>query len=331
MSASSAASSVRHAVSGAVGRACGAVLARSGRTTREIVAVGREMVVQWREDRVSGLAAEIAFFGILGLFPTLLTTAAALGSLEAVVGADAATRARDTVVDTIARVLTDEADETVDAVRSLFDEQRPGLLTFGLLVTVYAMSRGFVGVIRALDVAYDVDERRSWLSVRTHAILLSVGTVVVAVATLLVLVLGPLLGGGREVAEVVGLGDAFATTWDVIRAPTAFAIIVAWAATVFHVAPNHTSPWRWDLPGAVLAALSWVLASFGFRLYLQFAAEGNQVFGVLGGALIVLFWLYLLGIGLLLGGELNAVLQHRYGPPPATREPDGEPNVTSPR
>jgi membrane protein len=285
---------------------------RADRLRRETRAVVSELVEQWREDRVSGLAAEIAFFGILGLFPTLLATAAALGSLEALVGADVARQARDSVVDASARVLTDEADQTVEAVRSLFDEQRPGLLTFGILVTVYAMSRGFAGVIRALDVAYDVEERRTWLSVRATAVALSVGSVVVAAATLLVLILGPLLGGGRDIADLVGLGDAFAATWDALRGPFAFGMLLAWAATVFHVAPNHTTPWRWDLPGALFATVAWLAASVGFRFYLEVAAEGNQVFGVLGGALTVLFWLYLLAIGLLVGAELNAVLQRRY-------------------
>jgi membrane protein len=283
------------------------------------------MVVQWKEDRVSGLAAEIAFFGILAFFPTLLAMAAGLGSLGAIVGEEAAQRAQDGVVDAISRVLTAEADETVEAVRSLFEDERPGLLTFGIVVTVFAMSRGFAGVIRALDVAYDVEERRSWFSVRAHAVGLSIATVLFASVSMMLLVLGPLLGTGRDIADLVGLGDRFAATWELLRGPAAFVVLVVWAATVLHVAPNHDTPWRWDLPGAVLAAVSWLAVSVGFRVFLEVAAEGNQVFGVLGGALSVLFWIYLLGIGLLLGGELNAILNGRYrsGDPHAELEEAG--------
>jgi membrane protein len=210
-------------------------------------------------------------------------------------------------------------------VEALFVEQRPGLLTFGLVLTIYAMSRGFAGVIRALDVVYDLDERRSWLNIRAHAIGLSIGTVVMAVAVLLMLILGPLYGGGQEVADAVGLGEAFATVWDVVRPPVAFALLVAWAAIVFHVAPNKRTAFRWDLPGALVAAVAWLLVSLGFRLYLALAAEGNQVFGVLGGALSVLFWLYLLGIGLLVGGEVNAIIYRRYGPGPRGVGPEADP------
>jgi membrane protein len=283
---------------------------------REVVAVGREMVARWRKDRVSGLAAEIAFFGILSLFPTLLATTAALGSLERLVGEETATRAREAVVEALTQVLTAEADDTVAAVEELFLDQRPGLFTLGLVLTVYAMSRGFAGVIRALDVVYDLEEHRSWINIRLHAVALSVGTVVMAVFVLLVLILGPLLGGGREIADAVGLGGAFAAVWDFVRPPVAFAMLVVWAATVLHVAPDHTSPWHWEVPGGVLAAVAWILTSLGFRLYLDLAAEGNVVFGVLGGALSVLFWLYLLGIGLLVGGQLNAILYRRHGHPP---------------
>ncbi|HUF33547.1 MAG TPA: YihY/virulence factor BrkB family protein [Acidimicrobiales bacterium] len=297
------------------------------RTRREeALDLGKELMTCWREDRITGLAAEIAFFAILSLFPTLLATAAALGSLERFVGSATAERAREAVVEALGRILTAEADDTIGAVEALFIEQRPGLLTFGLLLTVYAMSRGFAGVIRALDVVYDLEERRSWVNIRAHAIGLSIGTVVMAAAVLLMLILGPLFGGGEKVADAIGLGGFFAVFWDVVRPPVAFAMLVIWATVVFHVAPNKRTPFRWDLPGALVAAVAWLLVSLGFRLYLELAAEGNQVFGVLGGALSVLFWLYLLGIGLLLGGEVNAILYRRYGPGPRGVGPEAEPD-----
>lgn len=288
----------------------------------EALSFGRELVACWHEDRVTGLAAEIAFFGILSLFPTLLATAAALGSLERLVGSATAERAQEAVVESLGRVLTTEADDTIRAVEALFVEQRPGLLTFGLLLTIYAMSRGFAGVIRALDVVYDLEERRSWINIRAHAIGLSIGTVVMAAAVLLMLILGPLFGGSRQIADWVGLGGAFTVFWDLVRPPVAFLMLVIWATVVFHVAPNKRTPFRWDLPGALVAAVAWLLVSLGFRLYLELAAEGNQVFGVLGGALSVLFWLYLLGIGLLVGGEVNAILYRRYGPGPRGAGPE---------
>jgi membrane protein len=84
---------------------------------------------------------------------------------------------------------------------------------------------------------------------------------------------------------------------------------VLWAATVYHLAPHHRSPWRADLPGAVLAAVLWLLVSVGLSVYLRIAVLGNAVLGTLGGGLVLLIWLYLLGLVLLVCGEVNAVLQ----------------------
>jgi membrane protein len=277
-----------------------------------VAEVGRSLAREWREDRVTGLAAEVAFFGILSLFPVLLAVAAALGSLEAIAGGDVAERAQEEVVGFLRDVLTEEAGETVEAVDRLFASSSPGVLTVGVAAALWAASRGFAAVINALDIAYDLDERRGYLRVRAVALGLAVGSVVVVALMLAMLVLGPLLGTGDDVADTVGLGGAFATWWDWVRWPTAVVVLIAWAATVFHIAPNHRTPWRWDLPGAVLSATAWALVSVTLRAYLALAAGGNQVFGTLGGALIVLLWLYLLALGLILGGELNAVLAQRY-------------------
>jgi membrane protein len=127
------------------------------------------------------------------------------------------------------------------------------------------------------------------------------------------LVVGPLLGTGRSVADDVGLGATFATVWDWARWPVVMALALAWATTVFHVAPNHHTRWRDDLPGALVAAVAWILVSMAFHTYLVLAGDANQVFGVLGGVLIALMWFYLLAVGLLLGGEVNAMIEARRG------------------
>ena len=170
-----------------------------------------------------------------------------------------------------------------------------------------------MAVVHALDAAYDIEEDRPYLRVRAVALGLSVGTVVVIAVVLGMVVVGPLLGTGHDVSARVGLGGAFATAWDWARWPVVLALIVVWTATIFHVAPNHRKPWRWDLPGAALTTVGWVGVSLAFRVYLAVVAGGNQVLGTLGGALIVLLWFYALAMGLIVGGELNAILARRHG------------------
>ena len=279
----------------------------------EAMDLARALAREWREDRVTGLAAEVAFFAVLGFFPALLAIAGALGSLDALVGHRLADRASARAIEFLSGVLTDEADETIRAVEQLFAEENPGIFTVGLVAALWAASRGFMGVIRALDVAYDVEERRGYLQTRLTALGLALGTVVVVATTLAVLVLGPFLGTAQDVADILGLGGMFEAFWRWLRWPVAVTMLVAWSTVVFHVAPFHRVPWRWDVPGALLTAALWAILSVGMRLYLVVAGTGNAVLGTLGGVLILVVWLYLLAVGLLAGGELNGVLLKRRG------------------
>lgn len=288
--------------------------ARQRPRLRPIIEVGEAMAHEWTDDGVRGLAAELAFFGVLSVFPAVLAVAAALGSLDAVAGEGTADRVRAATVQFLASLLTERGSGAVDAVSDLFRSGNTGVLTLSVLAALWAASRGFAAVIRSMAIVYDLEDERPWWRIRLLAIALSIGTVLVVAAILSMLVVGPVLGRGQEVAKAIGLGPAFATAWNWLRLPTALALLIAWAATVFHVSTSHPTSWRSDLPGALLVAVLWVIESAAFRLYLDLAGDGNQVFGVLGGALVVLVWLYLLSAALLLGGELNGILATRASP-----------------
>lgn len=285
--------------------------------------IARRMVEEWTHDRLPDTAAAVAFWGVLSLVPAFLSFAALLGPLDSLVGGDVAQRVQDEVLDFLATVLTSEADGMVDATRNLFEEERPGVLTFSLAASVWTVSRAFAALVRALDVVYDLDDQRGWINTRLTALAIALGTVLAAAVLLAVLVVGPLFGTGADIADRIGLGDQFAFVWDVLRLPFAFAVLVLWAATIFHIGPDHHTPWRWDLPGALLTAVLWLIFSAGLRVYLDLAQAGNAVFGTLGGALIVLLWLWLLSLAVLIGGELNQVLLDEFAPvhgPPAPEQ-----------
>lgn len=273
----------------------------------------KDLVVEINDDRVTGLSAEVAFFAVLSIFPGLLMIAAALGSIDLLVGSDLAQDAERIVTDFLTRILTEDASTTVAAVQDLFESGRGGLVTFSILFALWALSRGFQAAMRALNLAYDFDERRSWVAQRITALVFALGSVVMVVFALAVLVAGPIIGGGRAVAELIGLGEVFAATWDVIRWPLAFLLLVLWATTLYHFAPARRTPWISDLPGAVLTGILWLVVSASFAGYLRLSTGFNQVLGLLGGGLILLVWLYLLAFGLLVGGELNAVLARERG------------------
>lgn len=280
---------------------------------RRARSIARSMVEEWSHDRVPDTAASVAFYAVLSLLPAFLALASILGLLDSIVSGEVAQRVQDEILDFLGRILTDEADGTLDAAQELFEDDRPGLLTFSLLAALWTLSRAFAALVRALDVVYDLDEKRSWTHTRGTALLLALGSLLAGAVMLAVLVIGPLFGTGEDIAAEVGLGDQFVFLWNVLRLPVAFVVLILWAATVFHVGPDHHTPWRWDLPGAVLTGVLWLAFSGGLRLYLELAQAGNAVFGALGGALIVLLWFWLLALAVLLGGELNQLLLAEFG------------------
>jgi membrane protein len=269
-------------------------------------------------DRIGGLAAEISFFAMLSVFPALLVLAAALGSLEDLVGNDLATRAESLVLGFLDRILTDEANGAIEAIRGLFEQRRASLLTVASLFAVYGVTRAFAAVINGLDVTHGTREKRSPIRFWSTALALALGSLAATILLLGVVVIDPLFGGVHGLAERIGVGSQAATVWSWLRWPTAFLLLMAWATALYHFAPYPRTRWRHDVTGAALAAVLWLVVSFGFSTYLRIAAAANPVLSVLGGGVILLIWAYLLAIGLLMGGEVNALLAGRG------REPDDQ-------
>lgn len=273
----------------------------------------------WHDDRVSGLAAEIGFFALLSLFPLLLVSSATLAGLDNILGSDVSEGVQGQLTDWSRDLFGAEAGVT-NAVQSLFDNSSTTALGLGVLATLYTASRGFAAVVRALDVAYGHHNTRGWVGTQVVGLALAVGTIVVGSITLAALVIGPLFG--RD--EILGdgtLSNVLGLLWIYLRFPVAILVLISWSATIYHVAPNRRAEWRDELPGGAFSALFSVVASVLFSIYLRTVSTANAIFGVIGAAITLQLWLYLLAIGLVLGAEVNAGLATRRGPAENWTEP----------
>jgi membrane protein len=262
----------------------------------------------------------VAFWSVLSLFPGLLIATGLLGVLDVLVGKDVAGRVQDTVTGALDLVLTSQASGTVSSVQNLFEQHHGGLLTFATLGALVTLSGAFAVVLEALNLAYDTPELRSWLRRRLMGLGLGVATVLVVVVVLAMVVVGPFLGRGRDLASLVGLGPAFGAAWDLLRLPLLFVLLTGWLMALFRYAPSRRTRWRDSVIGAVTTSVLWLAATAGFHYYLQVVGERNPVLGAFGGGVIVMTWVYLLSLVLLAGGELNATLtdrRHLRDVPPA--------------
>lgn len=285
------------------------------RLSRRVPPTVREVVSEAIDDDVARLAAATAFFAVLSLFPTLVLLAGLVGVVDGLVEADLDEQVRNRLTSGLDAILTDRASGVVTSVETFLAEGQGGLFTTAALASLLSVSGAWGAVVSALNKAYDTGEDRPWLRRRALGLGLGLTTILLVVLTAALLVAGPLLGRGREIAGLIGLGDLFVLLWTYLRWPFVAVVLLGWLAVVYRYGPNRRTRWRTGLPGAVLTTVAWLAATAGFHVYLRLAGTTNPVLGAYGGAAILMIWVYLLTIALLLGGELNSVLAGRSGRP----------------
>jgi len=270
-----------------------------------------QLIRDIRSDRIGGLAAEIAFYGTLSIFPALIALGALLGSLDDVTGRGYAAEVQETILSYVEEVLSTE-NLTVNATKEAF-ETGESVVGIAIITAIWASSRGFNAVIGALDIAYKVAETRSWIGTRLTAIGLSLGTLIVGGFALAMIVVSPFFSVGGNIANRVGLGEEFIVLYGWVQPLVTYLVVMVWATVLYYVAPNHHTPLKWALPGAFLATTWWLAASLGFGYYIRIASQGgNAIYGLLGGGLTLLVLFWIMGLGLLIGAELNAALVHQF-------------------
>lgn len=257
--------------------------------------LAKDVLKEFQEDGIGDVAASITFWTILSIPASVLALVSASSSLERFAGASVANKVETEIQQYITDTFTNP--ETLNqTVAELFNTSSAGVATVATLFAFFTLSRAFAGLIRALDIAYEVEEGRPWWLLRLVAIGLGVGTVVVVAS------------GATALATL-----PFHSLLRLLTAPSVFLVLVVWAATVFHFGPNHQTPWRYDLPGAIVTTIGWIVASQGFAVYVRVSGQGNQVQSGIGAILLALTLMYLLSVVLLVGAEVNDVLARRAG------------------
>lgn len=271
--------------------------------------------------RVTGLAAEMTYYAIISLVPLLTAIGAGLGFLGRLLGQERVAEIESVLIDALGVVFAPEvtADVLAPILRGVLQQERTAVAVAGALVALLLAARMFRSAGRALDAAYGIERPRPILASWLVAILLALTATVVVTFTLALVVVGPLLGGGREIAEALGMGATFELAWAVGRWPLVFVIGVAFLGALYQLAPSVAHGWRAAVPGAALAMVGTVLIALGLRLYFERVgareiapdepAEAVSLVGqVLGGVLVGALWAWLTNVVVLLGGVVNAEL-----------------------
>lgn len=263
----------------------------------------KRTVQQINRDDIVGLAAQLAFYLTLGLFPFLLVIFSLMGTFSS-------DQFAEDLLAYFIQVLPVQVYNLIDAYAAdILSGRNPaaGLLSFSIIGTLWVISTAFSAITLALNKAYDVEETRPFWKVRGLALLMALGLSGIVFIALVLLIAGPNIG--ENIAAYFGFGRIFAFLWSIVQWLVALAILVVTFAMLYYFAPDVEQPFRWITPGGFIAVILWVLASMGFRLYVNSDfVSYNQTYGSIGAAIILLLYLYIVSLSLLIGAELNAVL-----------------------
>ncbi len=258
-----------------------------------------EVGKRWYYGGIGDLAAGVTFWILLTLPAAILAMVSGLGQISAIIGQNLSDNVEDDVIDFVTRVLSSDNTAIRDTVSQLFDQNTGTLLTFSIAISFWTISRGFAGMIRALDDVYEVENGRPWYTTRVVALILGLGSLLVSVPiVLLESFVWSRLDGGIE---------------GPLRWLSGIMILVLWASMIFHFGPSIRTKWRWDLPGAVVAATFWWALTEGFRYYVDITQGRNEVLTTIGASLLALTWVWLAAQVLLIGAAVNTELGERLG------------------
>ncbi|WP_082748328.1 YihY/virulence factor BrkB family protein [Nocardioides jensenii] len=266
--------------------------------------VTRKTIREFSDDQCTDLAAALTYYAVLALFPASI----AILSLVGLFGQGTST------VDTLLQILRDvgasgAADSLEPTLTELSNTPNAGLgMVVGLAAALWSAS-GYVGAFgRGMNRIYEIDEGRPIWKLRPAMLLVTLVTVLLTAVVALGLVLtGP---AARAVGDAIGLGSQAVTVWNVAKWPVLVAVVVLIVALLYYATPNVKQPkFRWISIGAVVAILTWVLASAAFGLYVANFSSYNKTYGSLAGVVVFLLWLWVTNLALLFGAELDAEVE----------------------
>jgi membrane protein len=267
-------------------------------------------------DDVLNRAAILSFYFLLALFPLLLFLTALLGYF-----ADPGTELRRNLLTYLSAILPASAFDLINTTVDEISQKRSGgKLWFGLLTSLWFASSGMGAIIEGLNVAYDVRETRAWWRRTLLAILLTIALAVLIITALALMFYGSRIA--EAIANHYGFGAAFTTVWKVLR--WVFVVVFVFLAfeLIYYFAPDlNIKQLRWLSPGAMTGLVLWLLVSFLFGSYLNFYNNYSVVYGSLGAVIILMLWFYLTGVTILIGGEVNAIIEQAAA---GTRGPEAK-------
>jgi membrane protein len=254
-------------------------------------------------DNCASMAAQVAFYFSLSIFPFLLVLVSLLGWLPT-------SSQWGTFAEWLAAYFPHEARRLIISSLTQLSRSYAGFLSFGLVITLWSASSGFVSLMEALSVAYGAKDDRSYL--KKHLIAICA----VLVAAIFLIAAFSLWNLGHVVAGFLAAGFTrlalFSTQWIVLRWIGTLLLLCLAIDLISYFLPATGRRWRWITPGTVFVAVAFVIATAGLNFYIQHGSNIPRIYGTLTGFIVLMLWIYASNLILLIGAETDTALaQHR--------------------
>ena len=250
---------------------------------------------------ITDLAAALAYYSFLAI-PAVLLVAVGLFSLFA--SPDAIT----TLIDKLGTVVPSQATQLIEDSLRQMNENRSGSLAMvivGFVLALWTTMGAMTSFMRAVNRAYDREEGRGFVRQRLVAVQMVIAMGVAFLLVFGLLVLGPVMSGW--IGNALDIEGVMGWLWWVVQWPILLVGLLAVFATVLYLGPNVDHPrWRFITPGALFAVVVWLVASGLFAVYTSMFDSYNKTWGSLAAVIVMLTWLWVTGIALLLGAEINS-------------------------
>ncbi|MDQ0430572.1 membrane protein [Planomicrobium stackebrandtii] len=261
----------------------------------------KELFQRIKDVDVPGLGAQLAFFFLLSIFPLLIFLVTLLPYLSL---------SQDQIYSFMEEVVPAEVYVLIEStLAEILTSQNTGLLSFGILATIWSASLGMDALIKSLNLSYKVTENRPLLIARGMSILMTILLIFILIVALALPVFGEQLG--LLIFSFLGLEAGFLTLWSSIRFTIPAVITFVACAIIYWLAPNVKMNILSVLGGAAFAAIGWIVTSYLFSIYISNFGNFSATYGSIGGVIILMLWLYISAMLLIIGGQINAVMNER--------------------
>lgn len=262
----------------------------------------KELYREVTDDDIFNGAAVLGFYLTLAIFPAVIFVMALLPYLPV-------PRIDQAIMELVRQALPPSASEMfVGVVEDVTNQPRGGLLSFGLLATIWATSTGMYAIIQQLNISYDVNETRGFIRARLIAIGMSLLFAALVIGSFSLIVLGAQMQ--EWLAARLDVGAALLIAFAVFRWLVIVAALLLAFALIYYLAPNVKQEFIFITPGSILGVTVLVLVSLAFAWYVQNVGNYSATYGSIGAVIVLMLWLYIAGLAILFGSEINALIEH---------------------